>query len=77
MKNYSEFIESNYAIMLGKPVLKGTRLTVEMILRKLSQGATFDNLKEMYPSFNSSQYQAVLEYAADVMANDEILEPVV
>jgi uncharacterized protein (DUF433 family) len=74
MKNYTEFIESNHTIMLGKPVIKGTRLTVEMILRKLSQGATFENLAEMYPDFNKSQYQAVLEYAADILANEEILE---
>lgn len=76
MKNYAEFIESHHSIMLGKPVLKGTRLTVELILRKLSQGASFENLAEMYPDFNKSQYQAVLEYAADVMANEEILETV-
>ena len=76
MKNYLEFIESNHTIMLGKPVIKGTRLTTELILRKLSQGATFEDLVEMYPDFNKAQYQAVLEYAADVLANEEILESV-
>ena len=74
MKNYIQYIETNHNIMLGKPVLKGTRLTVEHLLRKLSQGATFENLVEMYPSFTIEQYKAVLEYAADVMANEEMLE---
>lgn len=74
MNNYSQYIETNYNLMLGKPVLKGTRLTVEHLLRKLSQGATFDNLVEMYPNFTIDQYKAILEYAADVLANDEVLE---
>lgn len=74
MKNYAPYIETNHNIMLGKPILKGTRLTVEHLLRKLSQGATFENLVEMYPNLTIDQYKAVLEYAADVMANDEMLE---
>jgi uncharacterized protein (DUF433 family) len=49
--------------MLGKPVLKGTRISVELILRKLSQGATLENIIEMYPSLNVLQYHAILEYA--------------
>ena len=42
--DYKLYIESNPAIMLGKPVIKGTRLTVEMILQKLSEGATAEQL---------------------------------
>ena len=47
--NYRERIESDYQIMLGKPVIKGTRITVELILRKLSEGATTSDLIAMYP----------------------------
>jgi uncharacterized protein (DUF433 family) len=50
--------------MLGKPVIKGTRLTVEMILRKLSQGATTDDLLKMYPHLTHEDIQAVYLYAA-------------
>lgn len=46
---YHERIVSDHQVMLGKPVIKGTRLTVELILRKLSQGATTDDLLKMYP----------------------------
>jgi uncharacterized protein (DUF433 family) len=74
MKNYSQYIETNHNIMLGKPVIKGTRITVELLLRKLSQGATFENLAEMYPSITISQYHAVLEYAANIIANEKNLE---
>ena len=48
--NYSDYIESNPKIMLGKPVIKGTRLTVELIIQKLSQGATHSQLIDAYPS---------------------------
>ena len=74
MKNYSNFIESNPSILLGKPVPKGTRIPIELILRKLSQGATIENLFEMYPTFSLIQYQAILEYAADLITNEEVLE---
>jgi uncharacterized protein (DUF433 family) len=74
MKKYANYIESNSNIMLGKPVLKGTRISVELILRKLSQGATLENIIEMYPSFNVLQYHAILEYAADLITNEESLE---
>ena len=47
--NYENYIESNYQIMLGKPIIKGTRITVELILKKFSEGATIDDLQEMFP----------------------------
>jgi uncharacterized protein (DUF433 family) len=74
MKKYLEYIDSNHEIMLGKPVLKGTRITVELILRKLSQGASLKDLKKMYPFFEDNHYHSVLEYAADILANDDVLE---
>lgn len=73
MKNYNNYISSDSSVLLGKPVLIGTRLSVELILRKLSQGATFDNLLAIYPGINQNQLNAVLEYAADIIANEEIL----
>ncbi|WP_084651007.1 DUF433 domain-containing protein [Runella zeae] len=40
MSTYTNYVVTDHRIMLGKPILKGTRLTVELILRKLAQGAT-------------------------------------
>ena len=57
--------------MLGKPVIKGIRLTVELILRKLAQGAIANDIIKMYPDLNNDKISAVLEYAADVIANEE------
>nr|WP_295925754.1 DUF433 domain-containing protein [uncultured Dyadobacter sp.] len=72
---YQDFITSDYRIMLGKPVIKGTRLTVELILRKLGEGAAVGDLIRMYPGLQPEAVQAVLQYAAEVVANQEDLEP--
>jgi uncharacterized protein (DUF433 family) len=71
---YHERIVSDHQVMLGKPVIKGTRLAVEMILRKLSQGATTDDLLKMYPHLTHEDIQAVYLYAADIIANEEPFE---
>ena len=71
---YREFITSDHTIMLGKAVIKGTRLTVELILRKLGEGATHADLIRMYPDLSSEAIQAALQYAAEVIANEESLE---
>jgi len=49
--------------MVGKPVIKGTRLTVEYILGLLAQGATFGEITEEYPGINSDDIQACLLFA--------------
>jgi uncharacterized protein (DUF433 family) len=72
---YQNFIVSDHRVMLGKPVIKGTRLTVEMILRKLGEGAQIDDLLVMYPHLSKEAIQAVLQYAAETIANEETLEP--
>ena len=51
--NYTKYIESRADIMIGKAVIKGTRITVELIIQKLSEGATHEQLIEVYPSRNS------------------------
>ncbi|WP_439558130.1 DUF433 domain-containing protein [Dyadobacter sp.] len=72
--DYRTFIVSDHKVMLGKPVIKGTRLSVELILRKLGEGATINDLTQMYPGLNQESVQAVLQYAAELVANEESLE---
>ena len=74
MLNYKDYIISDYKIMLGKPVIKGTRITVELILKKLSESVTIPQLLEMYSQLNTEQVQAALEYASNVVGNEEVLE---
>ena len=71
--NYTEYIESNYKVMLGKPVIKGTRITVELILKKLSEGAGIKELIEIYPHLTEHQIMACLGYAHDMISNEELI----
>lgn len=52
-------------IMAGKPVIKGTRVKVELLLRLLSQGNTIEQLLEGYPQLTREDILAALAYAAD------------
>ena len=53
-------IEVNQKIMMGKPVIRGTRVTVELILRKVSEGATEAELLDAYPQIKKEDIQAVI-----------------
>ena len=66
-------IEIDPGVMLGKPVIRGTRIPVELILRKLSEGATEADLLAAYPRLAKSDIQAALAYAADSLAHETIL----
>ena len=66
-------IEVNPRVMLGKPVIRGTRIPVELILRKLSEGATEDDLVDAYPRLSRQDIQAAIGYAADTLAHEETL----
>ena len=72
-ENLLKRIEINADVMLGKPVIKGTRIPVELILRKLSEGASEQDLLDAYPRLTRHDIQAVLAYAADTIAHETIL----
>ena len=59
-------------IMLGKPVIKGTRLTVEIVVEKMAYGATLDDLKKDYPFLTEEDIRSALLYAAKRLANEEV-----
>lgn len=61
-------------IMLGKPVIKGTRLPVEIIVEKVAFGATIEDLRKDYPFLKGDDVRAALLYAAKRLANEEIYE---
>ncbi len=71
---YNKYIIRNPEIMLGKPIIKGTRITVELIMRKLAGGYTIENILTSYPHLNKEQIYAAFEYAADIIANEEVFE---
>ena len=59
-------------IMLGKPVIRGTRLPVEIIVEKVAYGATIGDLRKDYPFLKEDDIRAALLYAAKRIANEEI-----
>ncbi len=73
--NYAGRIVTDPAIMLGKPVIKGTRITVEFILRKLSEGMSIEQLLASYQHLSKEDIFAALTYASDLIANEEIIIP--
>lgn len=64
-------IETDSRVMLGKPVIRGTRIPVELILRKLGEGATEADLLDGYPALAPEDIHAAMRYAADVIALEE------
>jgi uncharacterized protein (DUF433 family) len=66
-------IEINPKVMLGKPVIRRTRITVELILRKLSEGAREADLLDAYPRLTREDIKAAIGYAADTLAHEETL----
>ncbi len=69
--NYQERITANPKVMLGKPVIKNTRITVELILRKIAGGFSFDEIVEMYPHITREDILACVSYAASVIESEE------
>ena len=59
-------------IMMGKPTIKGTRITVELILTKLGEGMSMAELLEAYPHLTSDDVRAALSFAADYLRNEDI-----
>jgi len=60
-------------IMMGKPVIQGTRITVELILRKLAEGASEKELQEDYPHITTEDIRAAMAYGAASVAHEEIV----
>lgn len=65
-----ELIEINPRIMVGKPVIKGTRITVDLILEKLAAGEAIDSILGSYPHLRREQILACVEYARRSMSAD-------
>ena len=70
----AERIEANPEVMLGKPVISGTRVPVELILRRISEGATEEDLLASYPHLTRDDVRAAVAFAADTIAYEEIVE---
>jgi len=66
-------IEINPRVVVGKPVIRGTRVPVQLILKMLSQGISAEEIVEEYPHLTKEDIQAALAYAAETLAVEEVL----
>ena len=68
---WQDYIEERKDVMVGKPTFKGTRLTVEFILKQLGAGMTQQELLDQYPTLEPDHLRAAMLYAADVVTMDQ------
>jgi uncharacterized protein (DUF433 family) len=71
--NWKERIVADPAVLAGKPVVKGTRLSVEFILGLLAQGWDEKKILENYPQLSAADLQAVFAFAAACMEDEEFV----
>lgn len=75
MKDTNQLIISNPNVMMGKPVVAGTRITVELILDKLAVGETYEQILDAHPRLTLEGIQAALAFAAGALRAD-VLYPI-
>ena len=71
--NWEDRITTNPKVMVGKPVVRGTRLTVEFILGRFADGWTEREVLDSYPNLSLEDLRAVFAYAADSMSDGWVL----
>lgn len=69
---YQNRIVADPKIMVGKPMIRGTRITVELILRQLAQGITADEILKNYPNLKREDIYAALEYAGGLVEEENV-----
>ena len=67
-----EWVESDAAVMMGKPVIAGTRITVELILEKLASGEPPEQILEAHPRLTPDAIRAALAFAAEALRADVV-----
>lgn len=63
----------NPKVMVGKPVIKGTRIPVDAIIKRLAEGMSIKEILEEYPNLKEEDVKAALEYAAKVVSGEEVM----
>ena len=66
-------IDINPQVMLGKPVIRGTRITVEIILEQISAGSSTEEILVEYPRLTREDVLATVAYAREILSTDEII----
>jgi uncharacterized protein (DUF433 family) len=72
MEQRRKFMISDPSVMMGKPVIAGTRITVELIVEKLAAGESIDQILEAHPRLTKEAIQEALAFAAEALRADVI-----
>ena len=72
MENFEKRIEVNPKVLVGKPVIKGTRISVELIVKLVAQAWTEKEIIKEYPSLTKDDIRAALLYAEKIIEQEEI-----
>ena len=75
--NWQDYIDSDEKVLLGKPIVKGTRLSVEFLLERLADGWTEQDLLDNYPRLTKDALKAVFAYVSETMKDNLIIFPIV
>ncbi len=67
-----KWIRSDPAVLMGKPVIAGTRITVELILEKLSAGESWEQILSEHPRLTEDAIRAALAFAAEALRADVV-----
>ncbi|HXB72465.1 MAG TPA: DUF433 domain-containing protein [Candidatus Acidoferrales bacterium] len=70
MREYQELVVSNPEVMMGEPVIAGTRITIELILDKLGAGETMEEILDAHPGLTEKAIRAALVFAAQALRAD-------
>ncbi len=74
MKNWKTHIEANPEIMYGKPVIRGTRIPVDILLEKMANGQNFQEIISDYPDLKVEDMYACLAYATSLLRNEVTIQ---
>ena len=69
---WKQFIAMNPKVLYGKPIIKGTRIAVDLILEKLAEGETFDDILKAYPHITTQQILACMAFASEHIRNESV-----
>ncbi len=75
MKDWRNYIETKPEVLYGKPVIKNTRVPVDLLLEKLAQGESIEDLLKAYPRIKKEDISAALAFAAEMVRN-EVVYPI-
>jgi uncharacterized protein (DUF433 family) len=70
--NWQDRIDINPKVLVGKPVIKGTRIAVEFIMELLANGWTYEQILHSFPHLTQEDIQAALHYATEVLKQEHV-----